>query len=168
MCFLPISWYPNTTPSVSLCQGVSSRYAEPSRDRQIPATRQATSQRMLAMDRTPRHKRRLRQVPTQPRPTQGHGPPMGIRGMDRPHPRRPPDRPHMPHSGQILPRWTRVPAPSMLQPSPLGSRYRIREHDAPAALRTCPYRVPQGPPVQRRQPDRRIGWSSPLPGVRQG
>ena len=168
MCSPSPSWCNNTTPYVSLRQGVACAHAKPSRDRSLPATRQATSQRMLALDRATRHQRRIREVPTQPRPTQGHGPSLGIRGVRRSHSRWAPDRSQVPLRGRVLPRWTRVSAPSMRQPSPPRSSHRICEHHEATALRACPYRMPQGPPVQRRQPHQRERWSPPLPGVRQG
>lgn len=147
--------------------GVASCHdTQPGRNGTIQPTGKTPSIGLLDVDRHQRNPRRIRKVPAQPRSAKANGTPMVIRGIHRTNPRRHADRPPMPHRRHRMPRRQGLRPPQMRQPrAPRGSHGQ-REHHAAAALRTGTNRMPEGPPLQRRQPDQWIGWSSPLQGMR--
>jgi hypothetical protein len=147
--------------------GVVSRHdSQPGRDGTIQQASKTPSIRMLAMDRHQRNPRRIRKVPAKPRPAKAHGTPMVIRDIHRADPRRNADRPPMPHRRHVMPRRQGLRTQKMRQSRASRGSHRQREHDEAAALRTGTNRMPEGPPLQRRQPDQWIGWPSPLQGMR--
>jgi hypothetical protein len=140
-------------------------WCEQSRASQVPTIRQTPSQRLLAMDGR-RQQRRIRNVPTYPRQAQIHGPPLLLRTVRRPDPRKNADRPQMPHRRSRLSGWTGLHTQKVRQSRPPRSSDTQREHDPATARRPSENALPQGPRLRRRQPHRMDGWETALPGVR--